>query len=93
MKVTEYIIDIYQPGSPGSVWVSFTSDTPFMPISEGDFISPAFTYDQKPGEPAFESKGSGLRVSRVEHAIRSTDGQNISHKLLVFTEEADNPWG
>ncbi|HWS86415.1 MAG TPA: hypothetical protein VN282_05610 [Pyrinomonadaceae bacterium] len=92
MRVTEYTIEIYQPSEPGSVWASFTSETPFMPIREGDFISPAFTYDREPGEPEFESKGSGLRVSRVEHAIRSTDGETISHKLLVFTEEAENPW-
>ena len=91
MKVTEYSIDIYEPGSRSSVWFSFTSDTAFMPVTSGDFISPAFTYDREPKEPDFDTSGSGLRVSRVEHAIRSTDGQNITHKVMVFTEEAENP--
>ena len=74
MKVTEYIVEIYQPDSPGSVWFSFTSDTPFQSISAGDYISPAFTYNQNQGEPDFKSPGSGLRVSKVEHCITSRDG-------------------
>jgi hypothetical protein len=90
VKVTEYIVDIYHAGTP---WVSFTSDTPFQSICAGDYISPAFTYNQNPGEPEFESSGSGLRVTKVEHSIISRDGQIISHKLTVFTEEAENPWG
>ncbi len=93
MKVTEYILDIYHPDSPESVWVSFTSDTPFIPITAGDYISPAFTYDRNQAEPEFESsEGSGLRVTKVEHSIISRDGNTISHKLMVFTEESDNPW-
>ncbi len=91
MKVTEYIVDIYQPDSPGIVWVSLASDTPFQSINAGDYISPAFTYNQNQREPDFKSSGSGLRVSKVSHSIISSDGQTISHKLLVFTEEVDNP--
>lgn len=93
MKVTEYIVDIYHPGPPAGVWVSFTSDTPFIPITAGDYISPAFTYDGNQSEPNFESSGSGLRVTKVEHSIISRDGNTISHKLMIFTEESDNPWG
>jgi hypothetical protein len=91
MKVTEYIVDILHPGSPASVWVSFKSDTPFLGISAGDFVSPAFTYIQNPEEPAFETPGSCLLVSRVEHIISSRDGKNISHKIMVFTEEVECP--
>jgi hypothetical protein len=92
MKVTNYIVEIFQPGSNTDIWVSFSSDAPFQAISTGDYISPAFTYSQNQKEPDFKAKdGSGLVVSKVEHLIASNDGESISHKLSVFTTEADNP--
>lgn len=92
MKVTEYIIDIYEPDSKGTVWFSFTSETPFLPINVGDNISPAFTYNKMQQEPELKNSGGGLCVDKVEHSIVSKDGNTISHKLMVFTKECDNPW-
>lgn len=92
MKVTEYIIDIYEPDSKGTVWVSFTSETPFLSINVGDNISPAYTYIKNQKEPKLKVSGGGLCVHKIEHSIISKDGNSISHKLMIFTKECDNPW-
>lgn len=90
--VTQYVIQIHEPGNFSGIWIEFESSTPFMTLSVGDIISP-FTARNEGHEdnlPELKTKNNDLRVTRVEHIISKVDRNNILHKLLVFTEEIDN---
>lgn len=96
-KVIEYILSIYQPGLiGGEPWVTFKSESPFMSIHKGDYISAGFTNDtfpQSKREPILQKSGSGVKVKAIEHSIVFLEnGTGISHKVLVFTEESENLW-
>ncbi len=81
MKTTEYILEVYQPGSADDVWITFSSFTPFMPINRGDILNPGVW-------PESSSPMKVLRVINVEHIIWEAKEQ-IKHKVLIFTEEVD----
>jgi hypothetical protein len=40
----EYILEIYEPGRTRDVWITFTSDSPFIAISKGEILNPG-TWD------------------------------------------------
>ena len=81
MKKTEYIVEIYMPMSIETVWVTFSSATPFMNINAGDVVNPGLWPDSR-------SPQRVLRVILVEHALWEIN--NVTkHKLMVYTEEIE----
>jgi hypothetical protein len=80
-KASEYIVEVYEPGSADRVWVYFTSSAPFLPINAGDLLNPGLW-------PGSQSPMKILRVVNLEHIIWETDS-HVKHKLLVFTEEIE----
>lgn len=91
-EVTRYIVQIHQPGNFSSIWIEFESSTPFMAINVGDIISPftARNAGEDDNLPELQTKNNDVRVTRVEHIISKVSGQDLQHKLLVFTEEIEN---
>lgn len=82
MKITEYILEIYEPGSTRDVCITFNSSNPFIAINTGDIINPA-TW------PNAESTANVLRVVSVEHLLWEIKG-DIKQKILIFTEGIPN---
>ncbi len=78
---TEYILEVYRPGSHERVWMMWRSQSPFMAISPGDFINPLEWQEQ-------ETPAKILRVVEVEHEILGglTEAR---HVVIVYTEETD----
>jgi hypothetical protein len=85
MKITEYTLEIFTPGSLDDVWVTFSSPTPFMTISVGDIINPSVWEDSR-------SPMKVMRVVDVEHIIWETSG-NAKHKIEIYTKEVDGGRG
>jgi hypothetical protein len=81
MNIVEYSLEIYQPGSIEDIWVSFSSQQPFMPINTGDIINPGI-WTKSP------SPIKVLRVVSREHIIWESQSK-IKHKICIFTEEVD----
>jgi hypothetical protein len=76
-----YMLEIYEPGSTESAWVSFESDSPFGSISVGDIINPG----------VWEGSNSPMTVLKavaVEHLVWEAQGE-VKHKIMVFTTEMD----
>ena len=93
--MVEYTLEIYEPGDENSVWVSVKSESPFLAISAGDFISTSTGKGATGGQEYHlpilsRSAGSDLRVTRVMHVVWGSDAKNMRHKMMVFTEEADS---
>jgi len=76
-----YSLEIYEPGSTESCWVSFQSDSPFMAINRNDIIEPNLW-------PGSRAPQTVLRVVNVEHILWEASGIS-KHKVLVYTEEVD----
>jgi hypothetical protein len=81
MKLTEYSLEIYMPGSDDNLWMAFSSPTPFMAIHVGDIINPSIWEGS-------QSPMKVLRATGVEHAIWELGG-NVKHKIMIYTEEVD----
>lgn len=86
MKTTEYILEIYEPGSAELIVERsgqkgrFESESPFGAIQRGDLIS-------------FPTQGpkTVFRVVAVEHwFFHSRQSGNPVHKISIYTEEIDN---
>jgi hypothetical protein len=81
MKITEYILEIYMPGSIDTCWVVFSSPTPFMATSVGDIIDPGL----------WEGSQSPMKILRtigLEHYLWEIEG-SVKHKICIYTEEID----
>ena len=81
----KYELEIYEPESKSDVLVSFESTTPFMGISKGEVLNPAFfsAYNKNPEKV--------LKVTQVEHVLWQHEGQEEpKQKILIFTQELDN---
>jgi hypothetical protein len=79
MNESEYTLEVYEPGSSKSVWMSFTTSRPFMSIQVGDIINPG-TW------PGSQSPMKVLAVTKVEHIIRESHGK-VTHKACIYTTE------
>lgn len=79
----KYELEIYEPNSKLDTLQNFISNSPFMPVSKGEILNPAFFsgYSNNPGKI--------LRVTQVEHIIFEAHS-DVVQKILVFTEEIDN---
>jgi hypothetical protein len=77
----EYFLEVYVPGSADDVWVTFTASQPFVAISVGDILNPAFWPDN-------QSPMKVLRAVAVEHIFWDNEG-TTKQKVMVFTEEID----
>ena len=92
MEVTEYILEIYEPGGRDLVILAVKSTTPFMAIRRGDIINPATlgTFSDFP-DPGISGV---LRVVNVEHILSRTEWRTeklgIKHKICVSTREEPN---
>ena len=82
MPITEFSLEIYMPGSRENLWVTFSSNTPFMAIHAGDIINPN-TWEGS------QSPMKVLRATGIEHIIWETNGA-VRHKIMIYTEEVDN---
>lgn len=82
MKITEYILEIYEPGCTEDVCIVFNSSNPFIAINVGDILNPT-TW------PNAESAKDVLRVVNVEHLLWEING-DIKQKILIFTEAVQN---
>jgi len=81
MKLTEYILEIFMPGSIDDVWIVFSSPTPFMSISVGDIIDPGLWVGS-------QSPMKILRTIGLEHYLWEIEG-NVKHKICIYTEEIE----
>jgi len=82
MKITEYIVEVYQADNFIETEVVFSSETPFMEIKVGDVLNPR----------AWRRSGTSstvLRVIGLEHIIEEIR-EGIRHKIYVYTEAVDN---
>jgi hypothetical protein len=79
MKSIKYVLEVYKPLSVDDVWISFTSQNPFISIHVGDIINPGLWEGS-------EAPQKILRVLNIEHAIWETR-DHITHKVMIFTEE------
>ncbi|MCU0678460.1 MAG: hypothetical protein MUF19_02650 [Candidatus Pacebacteria bacterium] len=80
-----YILEIYFPNSTTDVLVEFESLSPFISMSKGDLLNPAFfsNYTRNPENI--------LRIVNVEHIIWKHEGDEfVSQKTLIFTREEIN---
>jgi len=80
--MTEYILEIFLPGSADDVWMKFSSPTPFMTISPGDIINPGVWEGS-------EAPKKVLRVVSVEHIIWEAPGSDMKHKIDIYTKEVE----
>ena len=78
-RVTEYILEIYEPNDTDTVWMVFRSSTPFLALAVGDLVNPSTWPDS-------EAPMKILRILNLEHIIWEIEGQ-IKHKICVYTEE------
>jgi hypothetical protein len=78
----KYAIEIYYSGSTESVWVSFTSDTPFQAISKGDIINPGMFPDA--------NADAMLRVTSIEHIFSTDEKRQSKHKICIYTENIED---
>jgi hypothetical protein len=81
-RVTEHILEIYEPKRTDSVWMVFHSSTPFLSLAAGDLINPG-TW------PNSQAPMKILRILSLEHIIWQIEGQ-VKHKICVYTEEVEN---
>ncbi|MBI5798382.1 MAG: hypothetical protein HZB10_00430 [Candidatus Yonathbacteria bacterium] len=79
-EMTEYHLEVYEPGSAEDVLTIFKSINPFMAIKPGDLLGP-YVWGAYP-------PGAALRIINVEHGVWEVGGK-ITHKILVFTEEVE----
>lgn len=77
----KYVLEIYEPGSVDDVWITLSSDTPFMSIHAGDVINPGIW-------PGSESPMKVLRAVTVEHILWESNGIT-KHKICVFSDEVE----
>ncbi len=81
---TKYILEIYEPGDDSCVAAVFDSDTPFMPLAEGEFINTSsFTMSTPQGI---------LQVVSVEHILWVIEGSHQTQKVCIRTKKAENPF-
>lgn len=78
MKQSEYILEIYEPGSMRDVWKTFSSPTPFMSISVDDIINPGVWEN-------LQTPMNVLQVVLVEHILWETD-THIKQKVCVYSK-------
>jgi hypothetical protein len=79
---TEYHLEIYMVDLRGDPYFFAISSTPFMAISQGDYLNP----HTLPQLPIKIVTGAKLKVTFVEHIIWKVEGQPTGHKLMVATE-------
>ena len=83
MKPTQYILEIYAPGSVSDVWATLRSTTPFGAIARGDILHPgAFAGCEIAPE-------SIPIVTGVEHLLSGTEA-GVAHKICVYTNAVAN---
>ncbi len=81
----KYTLEIYEPGSTLDVLMTFDAKSPFVAISKGDILNPAFfhSYDNNPAKV--------LVVTNIEHILWQHEGADEpTQKILIFTIEKDN---
>ncbi len=82
--IRRYMLEIYEPGSTRDVMVLFESETPFLPINEGDIINSRVW-------PHPEYTGKVYRATGpAEHIIWTNEAGETRHKVLIFTEEVED---
>jgi hypothetical protein len=79
IKKTEFLLEIYEPGSVRDVWMYFASPVPLMSINKGDILNPGLW-------PNSKSPQKVLRVRTVEHIIWQTEN-TLKQKVMIFTNE------
>ncbi len=77
MKVTNYILEIYEPGNGEAAWHRLESTTPFLSMSAGDL----FVFLDEQGRPY------NAQAVDVRHVFYNDEGE-ITHKIYVYTEVA-----
>jgi hypothetical protein len=77
----EYYLEVYEPGSMDTVFISWKSDSPFIAISRGDIV-------HLPMVEGSESPMYVLKAINVEHILWDT-ADKIGHKLCVYTERVE----
>jgi hypothetical protein len=80
---SEYIVEIYAPGSWENVWAVFQSEHPFMTMMPGELLNTAVF------EPSNWAQYKIARIVNVEHILWNYKGKP-KHKILVYTEEVDD---
>ncbi len=80
----KYHLEIIGPDS--SRVLETESDTPFMSISVGD------VFDMAWWKPEDEDYKMFLRVRQVSHILQGREA-TLNHKIMAFTEKAEDPWG
>lgn len=81
---TNYILEIYEPGDDSCVAAHFESETPFVPLSKGEYINP--------GLFTMTDTRSTLEVVSIEHIFWEIDGSHQTQKVCIRTKIADNPF-
>jgi len=74
----KYMLEIFYPAGRDKVMASFTSDTPFQAISQGDVINSTTLPDADHTED--------LMVSSVEHMLWNDPDSHSKHKVSVYTQ-------
>ncbi|MDQ6997272.1 MAG: hypothetical protein Q9M17_00990 [Mariprofundus sp.] len=81
---TKYVLEIYEPNDDSRIAAVFTSGTPFMTISKGEYINTsAFT---------MSNPHKVLKVTSVEHILWEVEGRHRSQKICIRTNTVENPF-
>lgn len=81
---TRYTLEIYEPDDDSCVAAVYSSDTPFMDVSKGDYINTSmFSMSDPQGI---------LEVVSVEHIFWVIEGGHQAQKVCIRTKPAANPF-
>lgn len=77
---SKYVLEVYEPKSNETVAFSFNSDQPFGSFSVGDLLWNDVLYQSQ-----------RLKIEAIEHLVWEIKGSHITHKICIFTSQA-NPF-